>query len=352
MLKPGQTRFILAFMVILFHISQSIFLGRFAVGCFFILSGYWISLMYQNKYSKIKNALKVFYISRFWRLLPVFYAFSILGITTDLIIHHNLLGDYSKLGTLQKGIFLISNMTIFGYGQNKIQILIPAWSLDIEMQFYLLFPLLFYFFRQKKQYLIFMTVLFFLVSSLIFISHQVNLSETVFYYLFLFLIGSGFYFFNIKPGKIIEITALLALLLFFAVHLIVPSLRVSVQNNHGSYYEIVSDIMIFLAIPTLVNSVHHQTNNFDKFLGEMSFMVYLSHWVWIGAYNELILNASKFGRIPYVLGFFIITLLSSYLVYKFIDRPSERLRHNWIKKQPLKIQQEINISQNQEEIIA
>jgi peptidoglycan/LPS O-acetylase OafA/YrhL len=348
MLKPGQTRFILAFMVILFHLSQSVFLGEFAVGCFFILSGYWISLMYERKYSKIKDTLKVFYISRVWRLLPVFYTFTILAIITSILAHHNLLLKFNELDSLQKSIFLIANLIVLGYANSKNPIIVPAWSLDIEMQFYLLFPLLIYFLRHKKQWLIAATALFFLTAVFILATHQTYLSKTVFNYLFLFFIGVIVYYFNFKPGKVVERVSLLILFAIFAAHLIVPSLLAKARDNSGEYYEVLSLVMILMAVPALINSVHNQTNKFDKFLGEMSFTVYLSHWVWIVPYNALILNASKAARVPYVAGFLLITLLSSYIVYRFIDRPSEKLRHKWIKKQALKSEPEINAAQQQQ----
>lgn len=341
----------MAFMVILFHISQTIFLGPFAVGCFFILSGYWISLMYEKEYSKTQNALKVFYISRLWRLLPTFYIFTVLGIITNFIIHNNLFIDLAHLQTLHKAIFFISNLVILGYAQNKIQIIGPAWSLDVELQFYLLFPLLFYFLRDKKQFVYLLTGVFFLVSCAILINNQANLSETVLYYLFLFLIGFIIYFNKIRLSKKSEIIGLSILFLIFVAHLIIPSLRSKILENQSGYFKVVSLVMIFAAIPALINSVHNQTNKFDKFLGEMSFMIYLSHWVWIIPYNLLITNIDKPSRIPYVLGFLGVTMLSSYLVYKFVDRPSERLRHSWIKKQPLKNIQEINVVQNKEAVV-
>jgi peptidoglycan/LPS O-acetylase OafA/YrhL len=351
MLKPGQTRFILAFMVILFHLSQSVFLGEFAVGCFFILSGYWISLMYERKYSKIKSTLKVFYISRVWRLLPVFYTFTILAIITNVLTHHDLLLKFNELDTLQKGIFLIANLIVLGYANSKNPIIVPAWSLDIEMQFYLVFPLLIYFLRNKKQWLIAVTTLFFLTAVFILVSHQTYLSKTVLNYLFLFFTGVIIYYFNIKPGKVVERVSLLILMGIFAAHLLVPYLLAKARDNSGEYYEVLSLVMILMAVPALINSVHNQTNKFDKFLGEMSFTIYLSHWVWIVPYNALILNASKAARVPYVASFLVITLLSSYIVYLFIDRPSEKLRHNWIKKQALRIQPEINTVQQEAVVI-
>ncbi|WP_419788836.1 acyltransferase family protein [Mucilaginibacter sp. X4EP1] len=333
-------------MVILFHISQTIFLGPFAVGCFFILSGYWISLMYEKEYSKTQNALKVFYISRLWRLLPTFYIFTVLAIITNLIVHYNLFVNLSHLQTFHKAIFFISNLAILGYAQSKVQIIGTAWSLDIELQFYLLFPLFFYFLKDKKQFVYLLTGLLFLVSCAILINNQVNLSQTVFYYLFLFLIGFIIYFNKIRLGKKAEIIGLSMLFLIFTAHLIIPSLRAKILQNQSGYFKVVSLVMIFAAIPALINSVHNLSNKFDRFLGEMSFMLYLSHRVWVVPYNLLIANIDKLSRIPYALAFLGITILSSYLVYKFVDRPSEKLRHSWVKKQLLKDTPEINAAQD------
>nr|MCS3814176.1 peptidoglycan/LPS O-acetylase OafA/YrhL [Mucilaginibacter sp. X4EP1] len=136
------------------------------------------------------------------------------------------------------------------------------------------------------------------------------------------------------------------LFLIFTAHLIIPSLRAKILQNQSGYFKVVSLVMIFAAIPALINSVHNLSNKFDRFLGEMSFMLYLSHRVWVVPYNLLIANIDKLSRIPYALAFLGITILSSYLVYKFVDRPSEKLRHSWVKKQLLKDTPEINAAQD------
>ena len=61
MIKPGLVRFVLATLVVLFHITKFIFIGHLAVFCFFVLSGYWVSLMYETKYSDTKQPILVFY---------------------------------------------------------------------------------------------------------------------------------------------------------------------------------------------------------------------------------------------------------------------------------------------------
>src|ERR1700744_3480377 len=115
MLKPGLTRFILALLVVLYHVSRYAFLGRFAVCSFFILSGYWITLMFNNKYLKKAKPLKVFYTSRLWRLLPVFYTFSILGIIVWALTDHTILPQIVSEDLSDKIVFWLCNTTLLGY---------------------------------------------------------------------------------------------------------------------------------------------------------------------------------------------------------------------------------------------
>ena len=46
---PGLFRFILAFMVLIFHTISFFPLGHYAVYVFFMLSGYWIFKMFEEK---------------------------------------------------------------------------------------------------------------------------------------------------------------------------------------------------------------------------------------------------------------------------------------------------------------
>lgn len=333
MLRPGLTRFILAFCVILYHLSQNIFLGYFAVGCFFILSGYWISLMYEHKYSKKEASLKVFYVSRLWRLLPVFYTFVILGLVVDGLSHSVFFTNYAALDNAGKSSIIFSNIAILGYAFNKVRLIGPAWSLDVELQFYIIFPLLAYLVRNNKKHLIFVTAAFFVFAVYVLLSHRAWLLNTSLAYLYLFFTGVLIYHYKLRPGPKIEKWSVALFISILVAQYSIPALAPYYRDGRSSYYGVLNFALIVTAIPTLINSVHRKTDANDKFLGEMSFMIYLSHWVWIIPYNMLITNASKFTRISYVSGFLIITLLSSYLVYRFIDRPSEKLRHKWVNLQ-------------------
>jgi len=334
MLRPGLTRFLLAFLVILFHLSQSIFLGKFAVGCFFILSGYWISLMFEKKYSLKKQSLKVYYISRAWRLFPVFYSFTIIALIVYALGNSTYFDRLGHLEIYEKVKIVFANIFILGYALTKSNILVPAWSLDIEIQFYILFPLLVYILGKNKKRILLVTLLFFVLALLIFIFDLTKLNLTSMSYIYLFMIGMIIYHYKIHSTIKVEKWSLGILAGIIAVQYMIPSLKPLYRDTGSQYYSILSFILTIAAIPTLINSIHKPTNEKDKFLGEMSFMIYLSHWIWLNLYNLLIAESSKMARIPYIFGFLFMTFLSAYLVYKFIDRPSEKLRHKWVKLQP------------------
>ena len=338
MLRPGLTRFLLAFLIIIYHLSQSIFMGDFAVGCFFILSGYWISLMYEKKYSNFQNPLKVYYISRIWRLMPVFYIFTIIALIVNVILSTTLMYRIIHESFVDNLIFIISNIFIIGYSSSKYRLIGPAWSLDMEMQFYLLFPLLLYLFKKNSQnrYLKLGVVLLITASFTFYLVDVAFLKFTFFRFIYLFLTGILVYNYEFSfKSQTLRVSQYI-LLITVVLNITIPALAIYSRQPDTPYFRNLSFVLILLAIPSLIASVNRETNKRDKFWGEMSFVVYLSHWIWLTPYNLLIANGSKISRLPYVLGFITVTFLSSYLIYKFIDRPSEKIRQRWIKKQLLK----------------
>jgi len=335
MLKPGITRFLLAALVVLFHISRFVFLGRFAVCSFFTLSGYWIALMFSNKYSKKAHPLKVFYTSRIWRLLPVFYTFTILGFAIWLLVDHSVIQQIIDLGLSDKVVFGISNITLLGYySLPKIDILTPAWSLDIEMQFYLLFPLLFYISRNNYKVLIWlffvmMAVSFYLCAG--YNTYWVNNSLPT--YLYFFVLGMIIFFkkwrFNANSEKI----CLAIFVILVGLQYIIPYSQTHYKQIGSMYYVTLSLVLVLLAVPTLANSVQVLSDKRDKFWGELSFLIYLGHWVLIRPYGVLSQNASSIMHVLYTALYLLCTMGLATAIYWLVDRPIEKLRHKWINNQ-------------------
>ena len=159
-------RFFLAMTVVLFHIPITSYnigvpyfnefplfnKGLIAVNFFFSLSGF---LIIRNFYLNYKNNNKIeimaFYSRRIRRLLPVYFLVLILGI----ILYHLILPilgieyrtNYNLLDLCLYYVFLFPN--VFNFHFKVGGILNILWSVGVEEQFYLLFPLLFLLFRKN-----------------------------------------------------------------------------------------------------------------------------------------------------------------------------------------------------------
>ncbi len=119
--------------------SYIYFDGTLGVGVFFTISGFLITtLMLKEEDSKGKINLKNFYIRRFLRLMPVYYAFLIALVIIDYLTIVNITWcQYLSALTYTKNFFCTS--WIDGH----------LWSLAVEEQFYLVWPLIFYFVPKK-----------------------------------------------------------------------------------------------------------------------------------------------------------------------------------------------------------
>ena len=133
--------------VILFHAGFESFEGGFVgVDIFFVISGYLITKLILDDVYNNKFNLGNFYLRRARRLLPALFfvilitiPFSIFLMSNDQLIY------YSK--QIFSVIFFISNLFFWknsGYfdPESDLQPLLHTWSLAVEEQFYIFFPIL------------------------------------------------------------------------------------------------------------------------------------------------------------------------------------------------------------------
>ncbi len=101
---------------------------------FFVLSGFLITgLLCSEERRREKISLRHFYLRRAFRILP---AFSVFILVVSLLVHLKLVTDTSWR-TIAVSVLFVKN--IFGSGAT----LGHLWSLSLEEQFYLIWPLLF-----------------------------------------------------------------------------------------------------------------------------------------------------------------------------------------------------------------
>lgn len=332
MISPGTLRFLLAFIVVLFHITRYVFLGHWAVYVFFMLSGYWVSRMYVEKYQNMPNSYFEYIKSRLLRLYPVNFLALVSGSIMAYFYSDYLLFFFSN--SVFK-IILNSFSQIFFLGCNisKNLLLPPAWSLDIELQFYILLPLIIYLiFRIKHGINILLVICFvlFVLTNYIPITYS---KSTIIHYLLLFVLGISVYLKKWLPNIKLVYSSLILFFLIVLLHYIVPDLYLKTVEDKGSSYNFsLSMVLAIIFLPIVAYNVQVKSSKNDIILGNMSYIMYLFHWVFMFPYSYYFAEMPFKQRLPYTFGYLIVVVLVSYFIYILYDKPIEEWRKNIISK--------------------
>jgi peptidoglycan/LPS O-acetylase OafA/YrhL len=147
------------------------FLGAAGVTLFFVLSGFLITLILignrENQDQSNGFILKQFYIRRFLRIFPLYY----------LVI---LLGVLFNIPTSREHILALVTYTpnwLLGTESSNLRFFSHLWSLGVEEQFYIFFPLLFLLVSKKHIKTLFISLVIFAVVSrvaVIFLEYHLN----------------------------------------------------------------------------------------------------------------------------------------------------------------------------------
>ncbi len=142
--------------VILFHVQVAALSGGYAgVDVFFVISGYLITggLMRELREQGTLN-LRHFYVRRARRLLPALYVTLLASTVLALVLlsHHRLMAFGASL---MSATLSVSNIHFYlgsGYFESASDYkpLLHTWSLGVEEQFYLVWPLLLLFTRRGR----------------------------------------------------------------------------------------------------------------------------------------------------------------------------------------------------------
>ena len=316
--SPGALRLLLAFAVFLHH-TTDYNLGMSAVLIFFVLSGYWVAVMWAESYSKTSNAYYTYLVSRIWRVVPVFALCS--AISWALLLWRG--GAPEFTGGLAHQIF--SNIMIFGYNSLPYQVNIPGWSLDMEMQFYLIAPIL-VFLVSKNIFVVFL----FALGSLF--SQKLGGSTTVAPFLYFFAIGAASARYNLKPSRgwaYGTLSATLVVLVLCAGVLVKDIMLGEPHRAPLLAFGSTTNLLIALMMtPWALYTTSQKSGATDRMLGDLSYIVYLLHWSILGAFNTG--QGSYLERLALCSAALLLVLGVSYLIWRWFDRPINRLRAAWV----------------------
>jgi peptidoglycan/LPS O-acetylase OafA/YrhL len=338
-LKPGAFRLFLAFVVLVCH-STRFDLGAWAVYTFFVLSGFWIYRMWTEKYSKTYKPLRTFYISRLWRILPVFWLTNIVSsFALAFGLEPKFTGDILSRFTWLRSAF--SNTLILGYAdlphmQGGLRV---AWSLDVELQFYLVFPVLLYFCCQTRAGKYWKATLLgaCAVGLVAFLAPSELGSRNLVCFGLFFLAGVTAAHFDWSPNHSTTTASLLIALAAILICWFHSDWRLLLENDkHGGtdafthYKRIAQAILALVSAPLALYTVRNVSDPRDRMLGEITYIVYLIHWPVMMAHSHYFEHLAPSQRIPSLVAAWVLIAILSLLVYHALDQPLERLRKRWV----------------------
>ena len=342
----GVIRFLLALVVVGAHVGRIPFHvplgGLLAVQAFYIISGFLIALVWDGKYKSQPNGLFLFYTNRAARIYLIYWA--VLAISVAVAIAAKLLTKewptYFVEPPHKLTIYAIfTNLYIFGSAQAywlgfdgshfyytmdytaspypvwRTLTLSPAWTLDLELTFYLLAPFLVN--RRLRTIFAIIALSFVARFSWYAMGHDVDPWN---YRFFPFEIG--LFVLGIAAYKVSKMLAwrpsppLLYLIFTLAVGSILGYELLGLSHSSFVY------LFIFAAFIPYVFALTRSWK-VDRFLADMSFPLYLAHWpVTSFVLDYLPVPWPEFPGI----GPAIASVAAAAALVIFVERPIERWR--------------------------
>ncbi|WP_115703692.1 acyltransferase family protein [Legionella sainthelensi] len=322
--------------VLIFHAFPEHLPGGFiGVDVFFVISGFLISSIIFKNLEKNQFNYVQFYARRIKRIFPAL----IVTLIGCYIIGWYLLfaNEYKQLGKhIASGAFFISNFTLWnetGYFDQSAATkpLLHLWSLAIEEQFYIFWPLLISFlWKRKYNHLI---LIVFIVLSFITNLIYIKTNSVAGFYSPLsrfweLLIGGVLAYFKLYQPHYFAKQANIQSVI--GVSLIATSaLLLNHEKSFPGFWALLPTIGTFLLISGGPKAWINRTilkNKILVWIGLISFPMYLIHWPLLSFARIMTGNSLKWEARFLIC---LISVLGAWSIYCFIEKP---LRYNLYKK--------------------
>lgn len=327
-------------------------LGRIAVTFFFVLSGFLITFLLLEEKRKVGSiSIRKFYVRRIFRIWPLYYlvvflAFVVVPHVKGLAIPSMPVAGNQHASILGLFLVLLPQVALslyppFPYAE-------PLWSIGVEEQFYLFWPLLMVRFRKALPLAIVIAIAGVAVKAcaLAYASTLHDPSQLLFWNHFI----DYFYFNRFECMAVGAVGAwlvferkerVLRVLFSKPVQLLTYVLAaIAVFTTRGKpilQYGLHSALFCIIILNVAVNdhSLLKLRATFFTLLGNISYAMYLLHEIAIGAVMRQIASAtgSHFGdfssNVALYFGGIVVTIGVATLAYKFYELPFLRLKNRY-----------------------
>ncbi|NNH39471.1 acyltransferase [Acinetobacter sp. ANC 5380] len=325
-------RAIAVLLVIFNHIGLSFFSGGYiGVDVFFVISGYLITIILTHDIQSKRFSIARFYKKRVVRLAPAY--FTVLSVVSVIAWQVMLPGDLTQyFDSVMYATLLMANIymrnEVGDYFSQSVEgiPLLHLWSLGVEEQFYIFWPLLLWLFVAKvpRKYM-WAIVTTLIVTLLVYAQYELTQNAEQAYYsmpvrAFELLIGAliGFLPQLKLPKKLLQSLVWMALIVLFTVAIYFDK-QTPFPGAMALIPCLATALIIYLGQSSPFSNVL-LSNRLSTWIGRISYPLYLWHWpiiVLFGIYMQP-LNAENQAVIV------ILSIILAFLTYKFVEKPTKR----------------------------
>ncbi|MDR2307105.1 MAG: acyltransferase [Paucimonas sp.] len=323
--------------VVLFHAFPTLLPGGFTgVDIFFVISGYLISTILMKSAEQGTFSIGEFYARRVNRIFPALfivmlcsYIFGWLALFTN---------EFEQLGKhIAGGAGFVANLVLFnesGYFDTVAETkpFLHLWSLGIEEQFYIVWPLVIWAAWRRKFNLLAIAVLLLLASFTANIMN-VRASQAFTFYMphtraWELLIGSILAYLHCFPSQRFKPSATLAhLMSLLGLGLIAYGLATISKNDlfpgWVALYPTLGAVLIIGAGPAALVNRYLLSNRVFVWIGLISFPLYLWHWPLL-TFARILENGLPSPEVRSALVAAAVVL--SWLTYQLVEKPIRKSR--------------------------
>lgn len=324
-------RGIAVLLVVFYHFGifgfDSGFLG---VDVFFVISGFLMAILYD------KNHKLSFFKKRALRLLPAYFATILVTVLAAIIIttpneFHQVFNQSIYAN------FFLSNIGYWAqnsyFSKAEFNVFLHLWSLGVEIQFYLIIPILFYFFQLHK-------ALFWLllIGSIALCFMMIGISAKTSFFmmplrLWEFLIGFGIAYYLIPNGKpkVGSSWGGVGLFVIIAIPLFdINGQSSSIFNGHPAIYALLISLATSFVLLFGIGNIQYSVfGNVLEKIGQYSYSIYLVHFpvVVLFLYTPFSGTQLQIEHLSDLIWILVITAVLSYFLYHLVEIKLRKIYH-------------------------
>ena len=324
-------------------------LGVIGVSFFFVLSGFLITYLMLTEQKQFKFfSVKKFYLRRILRIWPLYFLIFTLGFF--ILPYFTYVPFFSEqlsnnfFGNTVFYILILPNIALSMFF--AVPLIGQSWSIGVEEQFYLIWPILFRLFK-KFNFNLLLSFLFFWVLIKLFILITIkyydfhwllvlknNLAMLKFENMIIGAIGALLLFENKVNILSLVYNKLILLLsitgIFISLYIIPDLFTDGLHLLHSIFF-----LVIILNISSNPNSFIKLENNIYNFLGRISYGIYMYHTIVIyfviQGIDSLNFENKFFYNCVIYLFSVLITCLTSYFSFMLFEKQFLKLKIKYSK---------------------